>query len=237
MKLIISSAIVEKFPDTRIGGVVARGLESRPEAPALLSAMKEEARSRLLASGLSTEKLTQHPHIAAWRRTYQGFGVKAKKHKPTAEALVRRILKGEQVPSINPAVDAYLCVQLGTMLPVGGYDLGSLEGDVRLEISPGGEAFTALGGAEEETAAGEVVYRDASRVLTRRWNYRDCDPCKITSESRAVVLVAEAADAAIPDEALSETVDGLSAALEQLFRGEVRPFQIIAREQSEIELP
>ncbi|RUS22210.1 hypothetical protein BC937DRAFT_89998 [Endogone sp. FLAS-F59071] len=43
----------------------------------------------------------------------------------------------------------------------------------------GDEEFQQLGGDKEKTNVGEVVYRDASRVLTRMWNYRDSDVTKI----------------------------------------------------------
>jgi lysyl-tRNA synthetase class 2 len=40
----------------------------------------------------------------------------------------------------------------------------------------------------EETYEGEPVYADEARVLTRRWNYRDCDETKITLETRNMVM-------------------------------------------------
>jgi DNA/RNA-binding domain of Phe-tRNA-synthetase-like protein len=61
--------------------------------------------------------------IRAWREAYQAFKVNPKKFKPSAEALLRRVVKGSPVPWISKAVNAYLLAELSYLLPVGGYDL------------------------------------------------------------------------------------------------------------------
>jgi DNA/RNA-binding domain of Phe-tRNA-synthetase-like protein len=64
-----------------------------------------------------------------------------------------------------------------------------VRGTIRLRYSGGGEAFVPLGSSvPEETYPGEVVYADDSRILTRRWNYRDCDETKITEETSAFIM-------------------------------------------------
>ncbi len=95
-----------------------------------------------------------------------------------------------------------------------------MTGDITLRFSPGGEAFLPIGGAAAETTyAGEVVYVDADKVLTRRWNYRDCDAAKITPESTDIVLVCEATGAGIATETLQQCMTQLSAYLQRYCGG------------------
>ncbi len=46
---------------------------------------------------------------------------------------------------ITPAVDIYNTVSLTYALPVGGEDLHAIEGDLRLKVTDGGDAFLPLG--------------------------------------------------------------------------------------------
>jgi DNA/RNA-binding domain of Phe-tRNA-synthetase-like protein len=89
--------------------------------------------------------------------------------------------------------EGYPLSETSYLLPVGGYDLARIAGDIGLRYSDGGEPFIPIGGVEqEETDPGEIVYADDRRILTRRWNYRDCDHAKITGSSREIALFIEA---------------------------------------------
>ena len=203
MNLLIGEDVATLFPALRIGVLVARDITNHPTAPAL-EELKRAACARFCAS-FTPETLREHPNIVAWRETYRRLGVNPKDHRPTAEALLRRILKGAGIPTINAAVDCYLVVETEHLLPIGGYDLDRVSGDVSLAMSPGREPFLAIGSTQEEhTDEGEIVYHDRERVLTRRWNARDADATKITTESKNLALFVEAALPEIP----ASDVDG-----------------------------
>jgi len=236
MKLIIADDIVDMFPELRIGIVIARGVNNfgySDEIETLKQATAEAVR-RIFSS----ETLSQHPYIAAWRETYRRFGTNPKKYRPTAEALLRRILRGEGIPTISKVVDLYLVVEAEFYLPIGGYDLDKITGDIILRLSPGGECFIPLGmpQVEERTYPGEVVYSDANKVLTRRWNYRDCDFAKITNESRNVALFCEAALSDIPTAHLARCVQQLAVYLQRFCNGSIVTHLVEARLTREQEL-
>jgi DNA/RNA-binding domain of Phe-tRNA-synthetase-like protein len=135
---------------------------------------------------------------------------------------LRRLIKGEDFPTISKAVDAYLLTETVYYLPVGGYDFDHLSGDVVLRFSPGGEPFTPIGGRESEvTREGEVVYADEARVLTRKWNFRDCDECKITDASRNIVLFTEAPFGTVETTRLVESIEHMASAIRQHCGGNV----------------
>ncbi len=179
--------VFDRYPGANIGVLTANGITVVPGDPGL-DGIKNEALF-LAEEKIGGRPVTRHPFIASWREMYRSFGTKPGDYRPSAEALVRRALKTGGLPTINTAVDAYNAVSVMHLIPMGGFDLDRVVGDITLRFSPGGEEFTPLGSDKrEETYVGEVVYADDERILTRRWNYRDCDETKITEETRSAVL-------------------------------------------------
>jgi DNA/RNA-binding domain of Phe-tRNA-synthetase-like protein len=206
MKYEIKNEVFEIFPDLKIGIVVGKGLTIGKRTPGNDRIIKQN--TGILLETTQDKTLQDFPNIKAWRETYRAFNVNPKKKKPTAEAFLRRIVKGDMFPAINSAVDAYLAVELLTMLPIGGYDLRTIEGDIVLKVSPGGEQFIPIGGDDvQETNPGEIIYTDDKRVLTRNWNYKDCDHTKITEDSTDIILASEIALNTINADDLTTTID------------------------------
>ncbi len=76
-----------------------------------------------------------------------------------------------------------------------------IDGNIVLHESLGNERFVPLGGeadSPEFTKPGEIVYSDDSKVLTRFWNYRECEISKITEASTDIALFCAAALESIP---------------------------------------
>jgi DNA/RNA-binding domain of Phe-tRNA-synthetase-like protein len=236
MRLIIEQNIITMFPSLRIGIVTARGIDntdSNEEVEAI-----KQASAAALRQNLSPEALSEHPYIAAWRETYRRFGTKPKDHRPTAEALLRRVLRGENIPTISKAVDLYLAIETAFYLPIGGYDLEKVEGDIALRLSSGDEPFTPIGAtqAEEKTYSGEIVYADSHKILTRRWNYRDCDAAKVTQESKTIALFCEAPLPEIPTDHLKQCADQLAEYLRRFCGGSISSHFVEAQAQQVQEL-
>lgn len=192
MRLMVSPEIVKAYPSLRIAYVTVRGMDNTgtdEQMDADMRAAEQDFRSRYP----DVNRLGADCRIAAWRQVYQSFRVNPSRFRPSAEAFLRRIIRGDTTHSISKAVNAYLLSETSYLLPVGGYDLARIAGDIGLRYSDGGEPFIPIGGVEqEETDPGEIVYADDRRILTRRWNYRDCDHAKITGSSREIALFIEA---------------------------------------------
>jgi DNA/RNA-binding domain of Phe-tRNA-synthetase-like protein len=203
MKFIIEYDIFRIFPDLRIGIVLGRGLRVR-KCLKELGNLIEDNRKKLLER-MENKKLTDFTNIKPWRETYRQLGLNHDKYIPTVEALVRRMIKGYTLPVINTAVDAYLAVELLTMLPISGYDLAVVDGDISLRVSNGGELFVASK-RNEFTSSGEFVYSDNKTILTRHWNYRYSNHSQISENSTEIILTSEAALKDIHTRDLIETL-------------------------------
>ena len=218
MRFIVE--VLDRYLEAHIGVLVAEDIEVAHSDPGL-----ERVKATALTAAeekIGGEPATRHPFIASWRQMYRSFGTKPGDYRPSAEALVRRALKTGGLPTINTAVDAYNAVSLRHLIPMGGFDLDHVVGDIRLRFSAGGEEFTPLGSDKTElTYVGEVVYADDERILTRRWNYRDCDVTKITEGTRNAVLFADGPEG-VPRSAVEDALHDLEGLLRDVCGGGYR---------------
>ena len=217
MKFDITGVLAD-YPGIHIGLLVGRGMENTLQIPELYQLQKNAI--KIAKEQIGDKPPTQHPYIASWRELYRSFGTKPGDYRPSAEALIRRCLKEEKLPRINNAVDLYNIVSVENIIPMGGFDLDNVEGNIYLRYSQGNESFIPLGpGKLEETYEGEVVYADNTRILTRRWNYRDADATKITEETRSLVMFLDASPE-IPLEKVEKAVEELKKHYEAYCGGE-----------------
>jgi DNA/RNA-binding domain of Phe-tRNA-synthetase-like protein len=63
------------------------------------------------------EALSSHPTIAALRRLFKAAGCDPTRYRPSSEALLRRLLKGEEMPVIQPLVDLNNCLSACLAVP------------------------------------------------------------------------------------------------------------------------
>ena len=190
--LRVEREIFERFPGVHVGVIVAHEIDNGGERPDLSTQLRYQ--EERLRDRLAGEVLVEHPSIAPWRDAYRAFGAKPKKYPSSIEALVRRVLKGDEIPSINPLVDLYNVSSLRHLLPVGGEDLDRIEGRLELRFATANEPEVELLGRPVAAApeAGEVIYADDVGAVCRRWNWREAARTCMTAETRNAVLVVEA---------------------------------------------
>jgi len=95
------------------------------------------------------------------RALYRRFGIDPTRVRPSSEALLRRLKKGEPLPRINSLVDVANALSVQLQVPVGLYDLGKVRGD-ELVVRLGAEAESYTGiGKERVNVAGRICVADA----------------------------------------------------------------------------
>lgn len=78
------------------------------------------------------------------RRLYKSFGQDPSRHRPSSEALVRRVLNNKGLYRLNNAVDTCNLASLTFLLPIGMYDLDLVQGDVVLRTGRAGEEYPGI---------------------------------------------------------------------------------------------
>ncbi len=187
MLFSIQKELFDTLPDLTIGMVVATGVDNnRPskEIDDLLARAVEEMKKQFVG-----EKAQDHPRIKPWRTAFSKLGISGSKFPSSIESMARRVLKGDPFPKINPLVDLYNGVSLKFLVPMGGHDLDTLEGDIHLRFAAGWEPFTPMGGGDTSVVPkGELVYCDDREVLTRNWVWRQCEKDKATEKTKNIFI-------------------------------------------------
>ncbi len=111
----------------------------RPGVLWLNDAAVTEGAARLdapLAAAEAAVRSNPPDEIAAVRTMYKRVGIDPTKRRPSSEALLRRVRKGEPLPRINSMVDVCNWCSLEFQLPYGLYDAAHIEGDVGTATGP-----------------------------------------------------------------------------------------------------
>lgn len=97
-----------------------------------------------LAAAESAVRTSPPEEIVAVRTMYKRVGIDPTKRRPSSEALLRRVRKGDPLPRINSMVDVCNWCSLEFQLPYGLYDSARIDGDVVLHLGREGESYPGI---------------------------------------------------------------------------------------------
>jgi DNA/RNA-binding domain of Phe-tRNA-synthetase-like protein len=146
--------------------------------------------------------LSELPSLAAWRGVFRGFGVNPTKYRSAAEALLRRLTKQGDIPSINTLVDLANLVSIRYALPVAVFDQRGVSGGTTVRLAGGDEPWADLGSSEaEHPEPGEVIFSDdADKVSARRWCWRQSRASAAREDTTEILVTIEGHHAAAADD-------------------------------------
>jgi DNA/RNA-binding domain of Phe-tRNA-synthetase-like protein len=99
--------------------------------------------------------------VTAVRAMYRRVGLDPTKTRPSSEALLRRLRKGDPLPRVTAAVDVCNWCSVETQVPFGLYDLDRVEGAVALRLGASGEEYAGIG-KDTVHVAGRLTLADAA---------------------------------------------------------------------------
>lgn len=125
----------------RTGALAARGI-----APPADGALADEIERSIteLRGRHGGATAGQIEHLRAARELYRAIGLDPTRHRPSPEALLRRLLRGDPFPAVHPAVDLGNLWAILHGLPVGLYDLARVRGPVTLRRGRPGESYEGI---------------------------------------------------------------------------------------------
>ena len=134
MKVEVSPLVAEIVAPAIIvrHGVTVHAPDARLDAPLAVAA--EALRS---ATGLEEA-------MAATRTMYKRCGIDPTKTRPSSEALLRRVRRGEPLPRVNGLVDIINWCSAETQISFGLYDLARIEPPISLRLGAAGEAYDGI---------------------------------------------------------------------------------------------
>jgi DNA/RNA-binding domain of Phe-tRNA-synthetase-like protein len=187
-----SPDILARYPNVVGGVIVARGVRNGASSPELLAAYRTEQQAVLERIG--DTPLSQIESLAAWRGVFRSFGVDPTQIRSACEALLRRLTKQGDIPSINALVDLGNLVSIRYGLPVAIVDTRTMTGGITVKFAEGTERFTNLGQSEiANPDPGEVIFvDDAGLVFARRWCWRQSDQSAAHEDTTDILVTVEA---------------------------------------------
>jgi DNA/RNA-binding domain of Phe-tRNA-synthetase-like protein len=97
-----------------------------------------------LAAAEAAVRIHPPAEVTSVRTMYKRVGLDPTKTRPSSEALLRRVRKGDTLPRINSMVDVCNWCSLEFQLPYGLYDADKIEGDVALRLGTAGESYGGI---------------------------------------------------------------------------------------------
>jgi DNA/RNA-binding domain of Phe-tRNA-synthetase-like protein len=191
-KLCYHPDLLQRYPNLCGGMILASGMQNRSTPPGLLQAFLNEQRAVL--ARLGDRPLSEIPSLAAWRRAFRAFGVEPTKYRSAAEALLRRLTKKGDIPSINALVDAYNLVSIRYAVPMAAFDTRYLNGSLTIRFADGSEWFTAHDEPEAvHPEPGEVIFvDDTGLIFARRWCWKQSLQSTTTLDTTNAIITVEA---------------------------------------------
>ena len=119
------------------------GVVVRPHDPAVWHELDRVAAAyRARFSGRQPGEITE---LQPARELYRRTGEDPTKLRPSSEALLRRILRGESLYRVNSLVDTCNLCSLEFLLPIGLYDSDRIRGEATVRLGRAGESYESLG--------------------------------------------------------------------------------------------
>ena len=90
--------------------------------------------------------IAAHPPVAAMRKLFRAAGSDPTRYRPASEALLRRLVKGAELPAIHPLVDVNNCLSAELAVPCCVMKDGSLGTSLAFRAGTAGESYESLRG-------------------------------------------------------------------------------------------
>jgi len=137
-------------------------------------------------SDFSRRKPTDEPVVQAVRKLFRIAGCDPTRYRPSSEALLRRVLRGDELPRIHPLVDLNNLVSLELRVPCCVLDASRLEPPLRLRAGSSGESMESMRGPFD--LSGKPLLEDLKGPFGTP--ITDSERVKVRAETKEAWLVA-----------------------------------------------
>ncbi|MDI6690940.1 MAG: phenylalanine--tRNA ligase beta subunit-related protein [Candidatus Bathyarchaeota archaeon] len=219
------SLVSSKFPELSVCIGIINGVHVEKENEQIKKLKKsvyEEVKAKY-----NIETLKDNPTVRAYRDFYWKLNIDPTKTRPSGEALLRRVLHGEELPRISNVVDAYNLASMKTIIPISGFDKDRLNPPFEVRFARNGEPFTGIGMNKPFVLIDKMlVLADQKQVLCI-YPYRDSEYTKITEQTENVLIVGYGAPG-IATEQLRDCVETTLTYIKLVANGEAEIVKIFS---------
>jgi DNA/RNA-binding domain of Phe-tRNA-synthetase-like protein len=184
VSLQIDASLRSRIPGITFGYVTINGVQVCERDEKLWGAIEQLCQR--LASEYRLDKLSADEHISAVRGMQRAFGFDPTRYRPSSEALLRRVLKDQEIYQINTAVDVNNWCSLEFLLPMCIYDLRAVKGQMRIRLGEAGEQYQGIG-RQVFQMEGKVIVADDGGVMGN--TVSDSERTKVTYSTQDIFLM------------------------------------------------
>jgi len=222
-----SFEVLDKFPDLALCIGVMNGIQNEKENSRLRELKEnifEEVRLKYVV-----EALKDDPTVRAYRDLYWRLGVDPTKIRPSGEALLRRVLNGNDLPNISTIVDAYNLASMKTIIPISGFDSNRLNPPFQVRFAGNDETFTGISMTKPMPLTDKLLVLADQKQILCIYPYRDSDHTKIGMETWNIAIVGYGAPGIAKDQ-LKEAVETTLSHVRQVAGGEVETVRVFRKQ-------
>lgn len=187
MEIMIAPDLRNRFPNLKVLAFSVKDVKVTKRNDELEEFKKlvfDEVRKRY-----SLETVKDVPVFRTFRDFFWKIGIDPTKNRPAAEALVRRILAGKPIPSINSVADACNLASIKSEVPLATFDEDKIRDKLTMRFALKEESFLGIGMTKPMNLnGGEVVISDSERIVAL-YPHRDADHSKLTEKTRNVTIL------------------------------------------------
>jgi len=140
--LSIKNIVQKKCPTLELGYIQCT-VKVTEDYSELLQFIESEL--SILQEKIKIEDISKLPTIQSSRKGYKALGKDPARYRLSAEALLRRVIKGKGLYQINNVVDLLNLVSTKSGYSIGGYDADKIDGSIELGIGKKEEPYQAIG--------------------------------------------------------------------------------------------
>lgn len=115
--------------------------EAAEDLKRLRAQLSQKVRSRV-----ESQPITSLPAVGALRNLFKNAGSDPSRYRPSSEALLRRIARGDEIPEIHPLVDLNNCLSVALAVPCCVMREESFEPPLVFRAGLEGESYQSLKG-------------------------------------------------------------------------------------------
>lgn len=165
-------------------GIIGFEAKIKPSDEAFCTEVSEAANK--LRSSVNAADITKNALIHETRVAYKKCGKDPSRYRPSADSLMRRIIKGNDLYKVNNVVDCLNLISFQTGFSIGGYDLAKTNGNISLDIGTSQDEYYGIGRGLLNIE-GMPVLRDNKGVFGSPTS--DSERTMISSDSSQIAFV------------------------------------------------
>jgi DNA/RNA-binding domain of Phe-tRNA-synthetase-like protein len=187
MSLKIDPELETCFSDLTVLTLHIKGVQTQKKSTEL-EKFKVEVTGQV-RNDYDIDTVKDHPTFRAYRDFFWSIKIDPTKIRPAAEALIRRILAGKNLPCINTLVDAYNLASIKSRIALATFDADMLEGDLLMRFAGEGEEFVGIGMEKPLVLKGREIVVSDEEKLVAIYPYRDADNTKVTEKTEKLMML------------------------------------------------